>query len=320
MGLLLWFSACGKRDELLELHMPSKIKIVTDSTAQFSDPSLIARCDITVLPLSIHWRGRTYQEGVDLDPVDFLAQLNRHDALPELLPPSLETFQTAYSRLARQTDRILSIHLSHAMHSTGQIARAATHSLLGRCNIAVIDSKSIGLGLGLIVEEAARLAEVCDSLDELVRLLRKQIAHLYAIFAVERLAYPQRHGLLSRSQRLLGEMLGIQPILTIEEGELLAMEKVRSPAQSIDKFIEFMLEFTNVDRLLLLQSAPQPTEHSLALIERLNLEFAQRSYPIGIYQPSLACYLGPNASGIMVYESPHSIERQRNPREVEEQE
>ncbi|MFN7209133.1 MAG: DegV family protein [Aggregatilineales bacterium] len=298
--------------------MPSKIKIVTDSSAQFSSPALVADYDIAVVPLNIRWRGCLYQEGVDLDPAHFLAQLSQHDALPELLPPSIETFQAVYSKLARQTDRILSIHLSHALHPTGQIAQAATQSLLGRCHIAVVDSKSIGLGLGWVVEEAARLAQTCDSIDEVVRLLRKYTTRLYAIFTLERLAYLQRHGLLSRSQRLLGEMLGIRPILTIEEGKLLAMEKVRTHAQSIDKFVEFMLEFSNVDQLLLLQSARQPTEQTLALIERLNLEFAQRSYPVDVYQPSLACYLGPNANGIMVSESAHTTERQRRPHEVEE--
>jgi DegV family protein with EDD domain len=128
--------------------MPSKIKIVTDSSAQFSDPSLIARYDISVVPLRIRWRGNLYQEGVDLDPADFLAELSQHDALPELLPPPVETFQAIYSRLARQTDRILSIHLSQAMHPTGQAAQAAAQGLLGRCDISVVDSKSIGFRLG----------------------------------------------------------------------------------------------------------------------------------------------------------------------------
>jgi DegV family protein with EDD domain len=300
--------------------MPSKIKIVTDSSAQFSDPSLLARYDISVVPLRIRWRGNLYREGVDLDPADFLAELSQHNALPELLPPSVETFQAVYARLARQTDRILSIHLSHAMHPTAQAAQAAAQSLLGRCDINVVDSKSIGLGLALVVEAAARLAETCDSLDEIVRALRKQVMRLYAIFAVERLAYIQRYNLLSRSQKLLGEMLGIRPILTIEEGELLAMEKVRTPAQAVDKFVEFMLEFSQVDRLLILQGAPQLTEQSAMLIERLNLEFAERDYPLSVYQPSLACYLGPKASGIMLYEAALSPESRWHSYEIEEKE
>ncbi|MCS6870056.1 MAG: DegV family protein [Anaerolineae bacterium] len=300
--------------------MPSKVKIVTDSSAHFSDPELVERYDITVVPLSIRWRGRTYQEGIDLDPADFLAQLGNYPDLPELLPPSLETFQAVYTRLARHTDRILSIHLSHAMHATGKVAQAATQSLLGRCTISVFDSKNIGLGLALVVEEAARLAETCDSLDEIVRALRKQLTRLYAIFSLERLIYAERYGLLSHAQRLLGELLGIRPILTIEEGELLAMEKVRNSAQTVDKFVEFMLEFTNVERLLLLQGTTQPTEQTTMLIERLSLEFAQRDYPTALYQPSLACYLGPHASGIMVCEAPLSLERRRQPYKVEEQE
>ncbi|PJF36720.1 MAG: hypothetical protein CUN49_04015 [Candidatus Thermofonsia Clade 1 bacterium] len=300
--------------------MPSKIKIVTDSSAQFADPSLVAHHDISVVPLRIRWRGNLYREGIDLDPAAFLSQLSQHDDLPELLPPSLEAFQAVYARLARQTDRILSVHLSQAMHPTAQVAQAAAQSLIGRCDIVVLDSKSIGLGLARLVEEAAHLAETCDSLKEIVRLLRKQLTRFYAIFAIERLKYAQQHGLLGQAQRLLGEMLGIRPLLTIEDGELLAMEKVRTPAQAIDKFVEFVLEFNQGDQMLLLQSAPEPTEQTLALIDRLNLEFAQRTYPISLYQPSLACYLGPNASGIMLYESSFSPESRRKPYEVEERE
>ncbi|MCE7948756.1 MAG: DegV family protein [Chloroflexi bacterium CFX4] len=300
--------------------MPSKIKIVTDSAAHFSDPSVVSDYDITVVPLGIRWKGQLYREGVDLDAAAFLEMLNASSGLPQLVPPSADEFHAVYARLARETDRILSIHLSQAMHSTWQNAQDGIQNLLGRCTITVVDSKSIGLGLALMVEEAARLAETCDSVDEIVRLLRKQIGRLYTIFTVDRLAYLQQHQLLSQPQALLGTMLGIKPLLTIEDGELLAMEKVRTPLQTIDKFVEFMLEFSAVDQVLILQSAVQPTEQTQALIERLNIEFAARTYPTAVYQPSLACYLGPNASGIMVYEAALNSEGHRSQHEAEEYE
>jgi DegV family protein with EDD domain len=282
--------------------MASKVRIVTDSSAQFIDPSVVRRHNIVVLPLEIQLGSKTYREGVDIDAESYFHRLAESSVMPKLLPPSVELFTEAYGKLNRETDQVLSIHLSRAMHGTWQNAKAATQTLLGRCEIAVIDSLTTSVGLAFLVEEAAKCAEQGASLDEVVRTVRKLIPHVYSIFYVETLDYMYRGGLVSESQAILGGMLGIKPFLTIEEGELITMEKVRTRPQAVDKLVEFVTEFASLDHLVILQNTPFVTEQTRMLQDRLALEFSDRPFPVTVYNPSLATYIGPDATGIVVFE------------------
>ncbi len=281
--------------------MAGTIRIVTDSSAQFVDPGIIQRYDITVVPLMISLDGEVYHEGIDISADQFLRLLAETPSTPILLPPGPEQFAAVYARLSRETDKILSIHLSRAMHSTWQQARTTAENLLGRCDIAVLDSQTTSIGLALLVEAAARLADETDSLDSVVRAVRKLISHIYSIFSVETLDYMHHNQLLGESQAILGDMLGIRPFLTIEEGELMAMEKVRTHFQVVDKLVEFVTEFATIEQLAILRSPPSD-EYTRGLRERLALDFPSRQFPILTYNPSLACYIGPDATGIMIFE------------------
>src|ERR1700730_8488794 len=105
--------------------MPGKVRIVTDSSAQFTDPTVLKRYEITVVPLEIELGSQVYREGVDIDPENFLRRLSDdRTVMPTLLPPSVDHFAEVYGRLNRETDQVLSIHLSRAMHPTWQNAKA----------------------------------------------------------------------------------------------------------------------------------------------------------------------------------------------------
>ena len=283
--------------------MPGKVRIVTDSSAQFTDPSVLKRYEITVVPLEIELGSQVYREGVDIDPESFLRRLSEYRTLmPVLRPPSVDQFADIYGRLNRETDQVLSIHLSRAMHPTWQNAKAATQRLLGRCEIIVLDSQTTSVGLAMLVEAAARFAEEYTSVDDVVRAVRKIIPRIYGVFYVETLDYLRRAGLVSESQAILGTMLGIKPFLTIEDGEMLTMEKVRTRIQAIDKLVEFVTEFAGVEHLTILQNTKHSTEQTRLLQDRLQMEFTAETFPVMIYGPSLATYIGPDAMGIIVFE------------------
>src|SRR5260221_8979487 len=127
--------------------MASKVRIVADSSAQFIDPSVVRRHNIVVLPLEIQLGSKTYREGVDIDAEGYFQRLAESSVMPVLVAPSVERFTETYAKLNRETDQVLSIHLSRAMHGTWQNAKAATQTLLGRCEIDVIDSQTTSVGL-----------------------------------------------------------------------------------------------------------------------------------------------------------------------------
>ncbi len=282
--------------------MAGKIRIVTDSSAQFLDPTIVSRYGIKVLPQTITFGGQRFRENTDLDTAGFF-QLAGSGMIPMLVPPTVEQFTEVYTALHRETDRILSIHLSRAMSKTWDHAQQATRSLLGRCSITVLDSMTASVGLAMLVEEAAKLAETTQSLDEVARAIRKRVPFVYAIFYTETFPYLQRGGMVSESQAVLGAMIGFRPFLTIEDGELVSMEKVRTKSQAVDKLIEFVAEFDTQDRLVILQHTPAPTDQTRQLQDRLVSELGQRVPPVVMYSPSLGTYIGTDAMGIIVFQS-----------------
>ncbi|WP_119072615.1 DegV family protein [Aggregatilinea lenta] len=279
-----------------------KIRIVTDSSAQFVNPEIVKRYNIEVVPNTVHLGAQSFREGVDLDTEAFFRLQNQSNAPITLSAPSVDAFTAVYGRLNRSTDKVLSLHMSRAFGATWNNARTATKTLLGRCEIVVLDSLTTSVGLGMLVEAAARAVEDGLDIDEVVRIVRGMVAHIYIVVYVESLEYLRRNGLLSESQSVLGAMLNIKPFLTIEEGEIIPMEKVRTDAQAVDKLVEFVTEFSNVNDLVILQNTPYATDTIRALQEQLGGEFPGRSFPSTMYGPSLAALIGLDATGLVVYE------------------
>lgn len=283
----------------------NKIRIVTDSSAHFLDPTLVARYKITVVPNTITFSDQRFREGIDMDAASFF-RLASSGSIPTLIPPTVEQFASAYAALHRETDRILSIHVSRAMNATCDNAQKATLSLAGRCTIYVLDLMTASVGLGMLVEMAARLAETTNSVEQLARTIRKQVGSVYSVFYTELFAYLQRAGLVSESQAILGDMLGIKPFVTIEDGEMLAMEKVRTRAQATDRFVEFAAEFAATDRTVILHAGMTPNEHVYQLRERLSTELGWPPCLLAPYNPSLATYIGTDALGLVVQQREES--------------
>lgn len=280
-----------------------RIRIVTDSSAQFLNPGLVKHFDITVVPLKIRFGDQIYREGIDLDAEGFFRRvLTEGMAMPTLEAPSVAEFVEVFSRLNHETDRVLALLMAHGLSNTWANAHAATELLLGRCEIVVIDSMTTSVGLGFLVETAARAAATTDSLENVVRIVRGAIPRLYAVFYVETLDYLLRANLIGEAQAILGKILGIKPFLTLEDGEAVPMEKVRTRPQAVDKLIEFVTEFSSIEELVILQNTPHITEQTRMIQDRLALEFEGRDFPVMMYGPALGTHLGPDGVGIMVYE------------------
>jgi DegV family protein with EDD domain len=284
-----------------------KVHIVTDSTAHFFDPEFPHKHNVTVVPLTIHFGNRAFKEGVDLDTAEFFQRVAAGDPLPTAASPTSEQFTAVYENIARSTDRILSIHVSGKLSRTPQNARAGSEALTGRCKIQVIDSLATSIGLGVLVEAAALAAERGASQDDVVRVVRGMIPRLYSVFFIETLDFLARAGRIGKSQAVLGAMLGIKPFLTMEEGDIVPMEKVRTRQQAVEKLLEFVIEFSNIEHCAILQSSPDHTEDTRLLLERLALDFPGRAWPVLAYGPSLATFLGPGAMGVIVLEGAEEL-------------
>ena len=191
----------------------NRVHIITDSTVHFPDPALPQRLGVTVVPQTVQFGKQSYREGLDISAEEFFRRLPHYPNLPTLHPPASDVFRDLYAEKLRQNRQILSIHVSGKMNETVAHARQAADEFLGGNRIVVIDSLTTSIGLGLLIEAAAEAAERGAALDEIVRIVRCMITHMYAVFFVDQLDYLERNGRLSKSQAVLGTMLGIKPPL-----------------------------------------------------------------------------------------------------------
>ncbi len=280
----------------------AKVRIVTDSTATFEDPHYIQDYGIRVVPLNVHLGDQVFRDGIDISAEEMFQRLRHTQAQAYVSAPPVSTLERTYRELSRETDQICV--LIHSQHLTETFARAqlARMSLLGRCEIAVIDSQTTSVTLGYLVQAVTEAADMGANLDEVVRVARAVIPRLYSIYYVDTLDTIQRTGLIGRTQAILGEMLEIKPILTVEDGRLITMEKARTHSQAIEKMIEFIAEFTHLERLSILQSTLRSTDRTRMLQDRLALEFARVQVPVLLYEPLIATLIGPDGMGIAVME------------------
>ena len=276
-----------------------RVRIVTDSTADLP-PDVIESLGITVLPLIIQLGPSNLRDGIDINAQDFSPRLMRSSAPPSTSPPSLREFEEIFAELTRGGGEVVAIHVSSKLSLTYRNASHAAAPLLGRSKIVVIDSQLITVGLGMLVTAAAQSAAEGASLDEVVKLVRGMIPRIYIGFFVETLDYLERGGRIGKAQAMLGTMLNIKPLLILEEGEIVALEKVRTRSKAIEKLVEFISEFTRIERMVILHSTT-PEDVDL-LIEQINLVVPNMNIKIDQYGPVTACHLGPNALGVVVYE------------------
>lgn len=275
------------------------VRVVTDSTANLS-PEVVERLGITVIPLNIHFGKEVLREGIDITSEEFFRRFERTTVPPFTSPPSAKAFHEAYTELSKETDEILSIHVSSKLSGTIKSATHAAEALLGRYRIEVVDSLFTSLGLGWLTIAAAEAAEQGATLDEIIRLMRVMIPHIYIVFFVETLEYLEREGRIGKAQALLGTMLNIKPLLIIEDGEILPLEKVRSREKAIERLYEFAAEFVDLEKIAILQSTV--TEEAYQLAERIDLLFPEKEIVMTTYGPVLTTHFGLDAMGIVVYE------------------
>jgi len=275
------------------------IRLVTDSSSDIS-PHLAAQLNVTVLPARIRLGDHVYRDGIDIDRSGLYRQLAQGAGRPFLEPPPAEEFQSAYSRLLKGTDQVVSLHLSSHLSKTAQIAQETAKGFLGRSKITVVDSQTISWGLELLVRFAAQAAQRGATVEDIVRLVRGTIPHIYMVFYTDNPDYAGYQRRLGNMRSQPEALSGLKPLLIMEEGEIVPMERVRVRGKPMERLLEFVSEFARFDRATILQG--RLSDGAQSLFEHLLEAFPEKRLEIRPYGLALATLLGPDALGIGVYE------------------
>jgi DegV family protein with EDD domain len=218
----------------------SKVAVVTDSTA-YIPKELIDQHHISIGPQILIWGQETFEDGVDIRPVEFYTRLQKATVMPSSSQVSIVKFKEIFSRLLDQGHEILAILISSKLSGTIDSAVHAK-AMLPDAPIEIVDSFSTGMAMGFHVLAAARAAEAGASLAECKALAEKAREHTGILLTVDTLEFLHRGGRIGGASRFLGTALNIKPILELVDGRLEPLERVRTRGKAVARLVELLEE------------------------------------------------------------------------------
>jgi len=217
------------------------IKIVTDTTSSLSKEYL-DRYGITAAPSYLFFENERFQEGVDLSYPDFCSKLKSVKSLPTTAAASSAEFVSIYSQLAKEAETIFSIHISSNLSLIYRNATIGAEMVSKdkSVEVKVIDSKVIDLGLGMIVLEAAKAAQMGKSKEEIEKLIAEIVGKVKCYFYVDTMEFLMKSTRVTKLRGIFAGILNMKPILAIENGEMVSKDKAIGKEKALEKILMLM--------------------------------------------------------------------------------
>ena len=217
--------------------------IVLDSTADFPEaPERFPNW--RVVPLYVRFGDESFRDYVDLDPRAFYERLRKADRPPTTSQPTPADFLAVYEDLARY-DRVLSIHLSRRLSGTYESAERAASEAGAR--VRTIDSETASAAVAMLALAVQRRLERGTTDEEVDELVTRFQGEAGLIFTVDTLEYLAKGGRIGKAAAMAGQLLHIKPILTLADGEVLPLKKVRGAQKAYREFERAFSERTTAE-------------------------------------------------------------------------
>ncbi len=218
------------------------VALVTDSTA-YLPSELLRDSGITVVPVQVIVGGRAYDETTDAAGVRRVADALRAWQPVTTSRPAPERFRQAFAAAAAGgADAIVCATLSSRMSGTFESAELAAKEF--DIPVLLVDSRTVGMGLGFAVLAGAQAAAAGASAHDVADLVERKARESTSLFYVDTLEYLRRGGRIGATRAAVGQALQVKPILQILDGEVVPLEKVRTAAKAIARLTELALAAT----------------------------------------------------------------------------
>ncbi|MBN1376197.1 MAG: DegV family protein [Dehalococcoidia bacterium] len=209
------------------------IHIVTDSGSDL--PRDVAEdLGISIVPLYVHFGSVSYRDGIDIQPGEFFQKLVDGPIHPTTSSASPGDFAQVYEKLGKDSEGIISVHLSSKVSATYDSALQGKELISNkRCPIEVVDSRLVTIPLALVAVAAARAAAAGKNMDEIRDYINRLIPVVRAYGILDTLKYIVKGGRLGKASGILGSLLPVRPILTIKEGTITPVGAARTRSGAI---------------------------------------------------------------------------------------
>jgi DegV family protein with EDD domain len=281
------------------------LAIVTDSTSDLRLDELKA-LRVHRVPLYVNFQGKVHRDWIDIDPAKIIAGVQAGADLPKTSQPSPEDFTQAYASAVKEgATEILAITITSGMSGTYQSATLAAKDF--EVPVSVVDSQNASAGLAAFVRQAARMRDAGATREAIVAALEAMKSQMLLLFSVGTLEYLQKGGRIGRASALLGGMLNIRPILTLEGGKISPAAKARSTKKAIAEIVERMkahaaahpgdlvLDFMHIQD-------PSAAETLRQAVVDAGVTFAEGN--VVEFGAVIAAHVGPGTFGVYAHQRP----------------
>jgi hypothetical protein len=232
-----------KQHTKIKLDAQKSIGLVTDSTCDLP-PELIKKYNIKIVPVVIQVGEKSYLDKVEIKPKDFIRILETSNEKLSTSQPAPAFFKKVYDKATQRYKSIISLHISEKLSGTIQGARMGCKDMEYSNKIHIVDSKTSSVALGLLITETAQLIRKGFDLDEIVERVKLAIKNTRIFIAVPTLKYMIRSGRLNKTKGLLGTLLNLKPILTINsDGNIVEAAKVIGQKRVIKKTLDLAIKY-----------------------------------------------------------------------------
>jgi DegV family protein with EDD domain len=214
------------------------VRIITDSTCDLR-PDQREALGVEVIPLAVHFGEESFRDTVDITNEEFYRRLSHAEKLPSTSQVNPEEFVDCFLTYVNQGDQVVGIFLSSAMSGTYQSAVIAKNAV-GEGEIHLVDSQTVTFALALLVERAARLRDEGCSAGEIADAVSRLSGRMRLLAVVDTLKYLKMGGRINAATAVVGGLLGITPIITIEDGIVEAVGKARGRKAAFQWMAKFM--------------------------------------------------------------------------------
>lgn len=282
----------------------TKPVIVTDSTADIPE-DIAKQHDIHVVPLRLMFGEDTFEDGVDISAEVFYKRLVQSEQLPTTSQASPADYMQVYQEIMNDYpgSPIISFHISSGLSGTYQSATIAKSMLEGDPDITIVDSKSASYGFGLLVVHAARLAAEGKTAEEIVRSVEEVRRQRKLYFLVDTLEYLQKGGRIGKAAAMIGNLLNIKPILSIdEEGIIYAVEKVRGRKKALARILErFREDLGGVQNINVAVGHTADPASAEPVLEDLARDFRLQEVVLTNIGPVVGTHVGPGTLAVFIW-------------------
>ena len=266
------------------------VKILADSACDLPK-DFYPEHNVTLFPLKVQVNGQEYEDVKTIAPKTVYDAIRGGD-VPKTSQVSPLLFEEVFTKMAENNEDGIYIAFSSALSGTYQTSVMILDQVKEKYpnfNLTIVDTKCASLGFGLVVKEAARLAAENVSKEEILNDVLFRSQHMEQLFTVEDLDYLAKGGRVSKASAFLGGLLNIKPILNVEDGKLVPIEKIRGKKKVYRRIVELMKERGENFSNQIIGISHADTEETLEEVKTLILE---ELHPKGIFTSSIGSAVG----------------------------